>query len=91
MKITNDANTTIIGSNTTVVIPNSDSLMLLLLVTMVPVIESAKSVTLLLKNCSKNKLVRLNLINLSLLKSNGVLGIIASSSSYDYCYLSIYC
>lgn len=25
MKITNDANTTIIGSNTTVVIPNSDS------------------------------------------------------------------
>lgn len=26
MKITNDANTTIIGSNTTVVIPNSDSI-----------------------------------------------------------------
>lgn len=25
MKITNDANTTIIGSNTTIVIPNSDS------------------------------------------------------------------
>lgn len=26
MKITNDANTTIIGSNTTVVIPNNDSI-----------------------------------------------------------------
>lgn len=26
MKITNDANTTIIGSNTTIVIPNSDSI-----------------------------------------------------------------
>ena len=26
MKITNDANTTIIGSNTTVVIPNSDNI-----------------------------------------------------------------
>jgi len=26
MKITNDANTTIIGSNTTVVIPNSDAI-----------------------------------------------------------------
>lgn len=28
MKITNDANTTIIGSNTTVVIPNSDSIVI---------------------------------------------------------------
>lgn len=64
-------------------------LVLLLFVTMVIVIESAKSVTLLLKNCSKNRLVRLNLINLLLLKSNGVLGIIVSSSGYDYCYLSI--
>ena len=26
MKITNDANTTIIGSNTTIVVPNSDSI-----------------------------------------------------------------
>ena len=28
MKITNDANTTIIGSNTTVVIPNSDNIVM---------------------------------------------------------------
>lgn len=28
MKITNDANTTIIGSNTTVVIPNNDSIII---------------------------------------------------------------
>ena len=64
MKITNDANTTIIGSNTTIVIPNSDSIASSVVVTCNSglVIESAKSVTLLLKNCSKNRLVRLNLI-----------------------------
>lgn len=33
MKITNDANTTIIGSNTTVVIPNSDGVCVYVVVT----------------------------------------------------------
>lgn len=92
MKIVNDANTTIIGSNTTVVVPDSDSICAYVAI----ICNSGKTYKIekecynALKSCSMKRMVILIVINL-LLKSNDILDIVIGCSGYDYCNLSIYC